>query len=139
MYPSTSNSLLALSGRPRNVMPHDYGDRTVARAAPLWSASGFQRARVLLQDFHEKLDVNLVFAVPEFVMRIHVASRDLSLVNSLFAQRFRKPDLLDAGVTVVGRTNSARLSRKICADAFFRPCSMRLRGCSHSSLLSVSI
>jgi hypothetical protein len=120
-------------------MSHDYGERTVARAAPVWGASGFQRARVLLQDLNEKLDVTLVCAVPEFVMRIRVASRNLPLVNSLFAQRFRKPDFFDASVSVVGRTNSARLSRKICADAFFRLCSMRLRGCSHSSLLFVTI
>jgi len=83
-------------------MPHDYRDRTVARAAPVWSPSGFQHARVFLQHVHEKLDVTLVCAVAEFVMRIRVASRDLSLVDSLFAQRLCKPNLFEARVSVVG-------------------------------------
>jgi hypothetical protein len=57
---------------------------------------------IVLQYVEEKFQIALVLAAAEFSVQTGEPLRDCAFVNSLFAQRFRKPNLFEARISVFG-------------------------------------
>jgi hypothetical protein len=57
---------------------------------------------IFLQHVEKQFQIALVLASAEFSVQTGEPLRDCAFVNSLFAQRFRKPNLFEARISVFG-------------------------------------
>jgi hypothetical protein len=92
----------ASARRSRDVVLQDYGDRAIVGVATLGCASRLKGAMIVLQYVEEKFQIAPVLAAAEFSVQTGEALRDCAFVNSLFAQRGRKPDISASRASVVG-------------------------------------